>query len=117
MEDRKAKRLESERTKLISARKIAAINVFRQYKISSLPFTAVMPEPLDFLEFPEVKAILNQPSGNELSQEDLEHLVTRLPAMIHDWRAKINQQLVDHLEQEKKAYDCIEMFLGRLPVL
>lgn len=62
MERIKVDRLKRERQALIISRKPAAINILRAYKISRLPLTEVMPEPVDFCAFPEVQAVLELPN-------------------------------------------------------
>jgi hypothetical protein len=58
MEDMKIQRLKCECQALIISHKPTAISVLCAYKISHLPFTEVMPEPVNFCALPEVKAIL-----------------------------------------------------------
>jgi hypothetical protein len=102
MKFRKDARLESERRKLIGPRTTIAIDVLHQYKLSCLPFACVMPEPPDFLAFPEVKAILDMPSGDEVTRQTFESVIASLPGIIHDWRTEMNQQLVRHFERAKQ---------------
>jgi len=102
MKFRKDSRLETERRKLIGPRTTIAIDVLHQYKLSCLPFTCVMPEPPDFLAFPEVKAILDTPSGNEVTRQSFESVIASLPDIIHYWQTEMNQQLVRHFEHAKQ---------------
>jgi hypothetical protein len=53
----KTKRLARELVQLHAQCKLSAITLLPAYKTSAAPFTAVMPEPLDFCAFDPIKEI------------------------------------------------------------
>lgn len=85
----KVKRQERERKALIVTRKTPAIEVLRDYKKSQLPWTAPMPEPVDFCNFPAVKAILELPNEVTVDVSNFAEVVPLLPSLFSDWRAEI----------------------------
>ena len=101
MEVMKTQRLERERKTLIITRKRIAIGVLRSYKIARLPFTDVMPEPVDFCNFPEVVEIIGLPTETEVTEASFADVVSRMDGLVHDWRARIHSRLrskvKDHL--------------------
>jgi hypothetical protein len=97
MELMKSRRLVREFTELRSTRKRIAINILRTYKISQLPFKSVMPEPNDFCRFPIIEAIIEQSADVVVDDSSFADIVPRLPRIIEDWRASINQKLVEKI--------------------
>lgn len=94
--------------RIIMQRKSSAIKVLREYKLSHIPFTRVMPEAPDFLAFPEVDAILSQPKNNIapviLGVHNLRSVVLKLPWIMHFWRTEINTKLVNHFREQESLY-------------
>ncbi|KAG2122589.1 hypothetical protein DEU56DRAFT_831761 [Suillus clintonianus] len=93
MEDMRARRLERERKALLIARRRIAIGVLRNYKIARLPFTDVMPEPVDFCSFPEVIEIVNLPTETEVTEASFAEVASRMDDLAQTWRARIHSQL------------------------
>ena len=94
MEEMKVKRLTRELAALTLQRKRIAIDVLRQYKNSQLPYTEIMPEAVDFCDFPLVKAVLDQPADIDIDESSFAEIVPLLPDLIAKWRADIHQQLI-----------------------
>jgi hypothetical protein len=99
METMKTARLKRERQALIISRKPAAINVLRAYKISRLPLTQVMPEPVDFCAFPEVQVVLELPNEVDVDESSFSEVVPLLPIIFDRWRTDITRRLVDRVRQ------------------
>lgn len=105
MEEMKVKRLECERKALIISRKYPAIDVLCDYKKSQLPWTELMPEPVDFCNFPPVKAILELPNEIPVNVSKFAEVVPLLPSLFADWRATIRKQILlrfsRHLQEQQ----------------
>ncbi|KAJ7109867.1 hypothetical protein C8R44DRAFT_265323 [Mycena epipterygia] len=94
MEQMKVKRLAREHAALVVARKAIATKVLRTFKRSQLPWTDVMPNATDFWEFPEIKAVLEQPSKVDVDDHSFESMLPDFPGMIATWRAGLIKQMV-----------------------
>jgi len=99
MEEMKVLRLGRERKALVISRKHTAISILRAYKISQLPFTEVMPEPVDFCAFPEIQAILELPNDVDVDDSSFAEVVPLLSAVIGRWRAQIIQKFAARVRQ------------------
>lgn len=101
MEEMRERRLERERKTLLITRKRTAIGVLRTYKIAHLPLTDVMPEPVDFCNFPEVVEIIGLPTDAEVTEASFADVTSRMDDLVHNWRTQIHSQLrskvKDHL--------------------
>jgi hypothetical protein len=102
MEEMKIHRLGRERQALLISRKPTAIGILRAYKISQLPFAEVMPEPVDFCAFPEVKAILELPNDVTVDESSFSEIVPLLPNIINRWRTNIIQRLAARVRQARE---------------
>ncbi|KII94306.1 hypothetical protein PLICRDRAFT_50285 [Plicaturopsis crispa FD-325 SS-3] len=98
MEDMKRQRLALERKRLIIFRKRFAVDALRTFKRSQLPLTAIMPEPVDFCAFPEIKAVLESPTEVDLSEASFADVVPLLPDIFRRWREEVHQKLVRRLQ-------------------
>ncbi|KAJ7724256.1 hypothetical protein B0H16DRAFT_1596898 [Mycena metata] len=85
MEHMKAKRLAREHLAIIAERKATAAKVLRTFKRSQLPWTEIMPGPLDFTDFPKIKDILDAALGA---------LLPEFPAMIATWREELMESAI-----------------------
>jgi hypothetical protein len=94
MAEMRVKRLLRERAELILDRKNTAAQFLRTYKNSRLPYTEIMPERLDFSDFPPIKDILELPSEVEVTEESFDAVLPQLPELIEGWRTKINQEMI-----------------------
>ncbi|KAJ7040266.1 hypothetical protein C8F04DRAFT_1082985 [Mycena alexandri] len=94
MEHMKAKRLAREHVAIIAARKTTAAKVLRTFKRSQLPWTDIMPGPLDFDEFPKIKEILSQPAAVDVDEQTFEALLPEFPAMIATWREGLMESVI-----------------------
>jgi len=99
MEDMKIQRLKCERQALIISRKPTVISVLCAYKISHLPFTEVMPEPVDFCALPGVKAILELPNDVTVDESSFSEIIPILPSVTDRWRTNVIQKLVARIRQ------------------
>jgi hypothetical protein len=95
MEQMKTKRIERER-------KGIAINVLRAYKIPSLPWTDLMPEPVDFCAFPEIKAILQLSNDVDVDESTFSDILPKFPEMFDRWRGNIHRLLVVKFRKAQK---------------
>jgi hypothetical protein len=102
MEEMKIHRLRRERQALLISRKPTAIGILRAYKISQLPFAEVMPEPVDFCAFPEVKAISELPNDVTVDESSFSEIVPLLPNIINRWRTNIIQRLAARVRQARE---------------
>lgn len=98
MQRMKTERLERERKALIIARKRTAVSVLRAYKISRLPFTDVMPEPMDFCAFSQVSEILELPTETQVTEETFAPIVEKMDELVGEWRAAILGSLVQKVK-------------------
>ncbi|TFK68225.1 hypothetical protein BDN72DRAFT_960384 [Pluteus cervinus] len=112
MEEMRIKRLARERSELIVRRKQMAITLLRAYKNRHLPCTEVMPEPLDFCEFPEISALIEAPSDAELTADSFETVIPQLKELMQRWRDKITRRLtrVPHLPPTTKRHRSFDFF-------
>jgi hypothetical protein len=94
--------MEQMKTKRLERRKVAAINVLRAYKIACLPWTDIMPEPVDFCEFPEIKAILELPDDADVDEFTFSNIVPNFPDIFDQWRVSMHHLLVDRFRQAQK---------------
>ncbi|KAI6136164.1 hypothetical protein F5141DRAFT_1059395 [Pisolithus sp. B1] len=100
MEDLRALRLQRERKALVSSRKQLATSVLRAYKRERLPFTDVMPEPMDFYLFPEVSAIIELPTETEVTEASFADVVSQLDELIVQWRTRNHNSFIDKFKDE-----------------
>jgi hypothetical protein len=110
MEEMKIQRLKRERQALLISRKPTAIGILRAYKISQLPFAEVMPEPVDFCAFQEVKAILELPNDVTVDESSFSEIVPLLPNIINRWRMNVIQKLAARVGQ---AHEDEKSLLGQ----
>jgi hypothetical protein len=101
MEEMRTRRLERERKALLVTRKRIAIGILRSYKIAHLPLTDVMPEPVDFCNFPEVVEIVVLPTETEVTEASFADVASKMDDLVQNWRTRIHSQLrskiKDHL--------------------
>lgn len=95
MEDLRARRLQRERKALVFSRKQLAISILRTYKREQLPFTDIMPEPMDFCTFPEVSAIIDLPTETAVTGASFADVVSRLGELIAQWRIRTHNSFID----------------------
>lgn len=98
MEQMKAQRLERERKALVISRKRIAVSILRAYKISHLPFTDVMPEPVDFCAISQVLEILELPTETQVTEATFAPIVEKMDELINEWRARILGSLVQKVK-------------------
>lgn len=94
------KRLLREHAALVIERKSSAIEALRTYKNARLPCIELMPEPVDFCEFPAVKAILNQPSEVEVDEASFAEVIPLIPDLFEAWRADVHEGLHQTIKSE-----------------
>ncbi|KAI5995363.1 hypothetical protein EDC04DRAFT_2802323 [Pisolithus marmoratus] len=95
MEDLRARRLQRERKALVLSRKQLAVSILRTYKLERLPFTNIMPEPMDFCTFPEVSAIIELPTETEVTEASFADVVSQLDELILQWRTRVHDSFID----------------------
>jgi hypothetical protein len=110
MEQMKTKRLDRKR-------KAIAINVLRAYKISSLPWTEVMPEPVDFCTLPEIKAVLRLPNDAEVDESTFSDILPKFPEMFDRWRGDIRRLLIKRFKKAQIDQFSIDEAYGRKPLI
>lgn len=98
MEQMKTQRLERERKALIISRKKIAISILRAYKISHLPLTDVMPEPMDFCGMSQVLEILELPTETQVTESTFAPIVEKMDELIGEWRTRILESLVQKVK-------------------
>ncbi|KAF9235124.1 hypothetical protein BU15DRAFT_65102 [Melanogaster broomeanus] len=98
MEQMKSQRLERERKALVISRKKIAVSILRAYKISHLPLTDVMPEPMDFCAIPQVLEILELPTEAEVTESMFAPVVEKMDELIAEWRNRILSSLVQKVK-------------------
>ncbi|KAG9313900.1 hypothetical protein JVU11DRAFT_4672 [Chiua virens] len=98
MEQMKTQRLERERKALVISRKRIAISILRDYKISRLPLTDIMPEPMDFCALPPVLEILELPTETQVTEATFAPIVETMDEFISEWRTGILGQLVQKVK-------------------
>lgn len=103
MAEMREKRLLRERAELILERKNTAAQFLRTYKNARLPYTEIMPERLDFSEFPPIKAILELPSEVDVTEANFAPILPQLPELIEGWRSKINQQMIQTMKTNESV--------------
>ncbi|KAG5644160.1 hypothetical protein DXG03_009055 [Asterophora parasitica] len=103
MESMRVKRLAREHAQLVLDRKPSAIAAFRTYKNERLPLTDVMPEGLDFCEFPPVKAILEQPVDVTVDESSFTEIIPLIPELLTQWRSRLDKQLIELIKKEDAA--------------
>ena len=105
MEQMKVQRLQRERKALIISRKRVAISILRAYKSARLPFTDIMPEPVDFCAFPQVSEIVELPTETEVTEASFTGVVAQMDELIAQWRRNcydmLLQQFKDLLSSRK----------------
>jgi len=102
MERMRSSRLDRERQALVLDRKPIAIRILRAFKISCLPFTQVMPEPVDFCAFPEVRDILELPNDVDVDESTFSEVARLLPDICERWRADIIKKLATRVRQAEE---------------
>lgn len=90
----RTKRLARELAALVIERKIHAVEVLRTYKNARLPITELLPEPVDFCNFPAIKAVLEQPANVTVDETSFAKVIPELPTLIEKWRAGTEKQIV-----------------------
>lgn len=102
MEQMRLKRLDRERRAVVVNRSPIAVNVLRAYKISQLPFTEAMPEPVDFCSFPEVREVLELPNDIDVDESSFSEVVRLLPNIFGRWLTGIIHELATRVWQAEK---------------
>jgi hypothetical protein len=110
MEQMKTNRLERER-------KVIAIDVLRAYKISSLPWTDVMPEPVDFCTFPEIRTVFELPNDVNVDESTFSGILSNFPEMFDRWRGGIRSLLVNRFKKAQNDQVRLDKAFGRKPVI
>ena len=108
MEKMKADRLERERQELIIRRKLPAINVLRDYKISRLPWSELMPGPLDFFNLPEIKAVLELPNEVDVQESSFSDIIHLLPKLLADWAQGIKAGMTAKKDLATTVFRCTD---------
>lgn len=103
MEKMKTNRLERERQQLIVRRKLPAINILRDYKISHLPWSELMPEPIDFCNFPEIRAVLELPNEVDVQESTFDDVIPLLPTLLADWAQGIQAKMTKVAQHVPKS--------------
>lgn len=110
MQQMKSQRLERERKALVISRKRIAVSILRAYKISHLPLTDVMPEPMDFCAISQVLEILELPTETQVTENTFAPIVEKMDELIGEWRTRILGSLVqkvkDALYSHKPRANC-----------
>ncbi|KAG8219345.1 hypothetical protein J3R82DRAFT_228 [Butyriboletus roseoflavus] len=111
MEQMKSQRLERERKALVISRKRIAVSILRAYKISHLPLTEVMPEPMDFCAISQVLEILELPTETQVTEDTFAPIVEKMDDLIGEWRTRILGSLVqkvkDSLYSHRPRANCM----------
>ncbi|KAF9469536.1 hypothetical protein BDZ94DRAFT_5246 [Collybia nuda] len=97
------KRLLRERAELILERKNTAAQFLRTYKNARLPYIEILPERLDFSEFPPIKTILELPSEVDVTEATFDSVLPQLPSLIEGWRGEINQKMIRTMKVNEVA--------------
>ncbi|KAF8131584.1 hypothetical protein EV363DRAFT_1431558 [Boletus edulis] len=109
VERMKVQRIERERKALVISRKRIAVSILRAYKISHLPMTDVMPEPVDFCAISQVSDILELPTETQVTEDTFAPVVEKMDGLIEEWRTQILGSLVqkvkDSLYSHKSRVD------------
>jgi len=100
MEQLKAQRLERERKLLIISRKRIAVSILRAYKSAHLPFTDIMPEPVDFCAFPPVSEIIELPTEMEITEASFSSVVAHMDELVTQWRRSCYDMLIQQLKEQ-----------------
>ncbi|KAF5385100.1 hypothetical protein D9615_001049 [Tricholomella constricta] len=100
MEEMRVKRLAREHAQLVVDRKPSAIANFRDYKNQHLPLTDIMPEGLEFCDFPPVKTILEQPTEVAVDESSFSDIMPLIPDLILEWRNSLDTQLIEVIKKE-----------------
>jgi len=100
MEKMKAKRLAREHTQLILQRKLVAAKVLQTYKNARLPVTELLPEVMDFCEFPPIKAILEHPTDVTVDEASFSNALVLVPDLIKEWKTDIIRQLICLMQKQ-----------------
>lgn len=98
MEQMRTQRLERDRKALVISRKRIAISILRAYKISHLPLTDVMPEPMDFCAMSQVLDILELPTETEVTENTFAPIVEKMDELVGEWRTRILGSLVQKVK-------------------
>jgi hypothetical protein len=98
MEKMKADRLARELKQLHTQRRSDAVKLLRAYKAECVPFTDVMPEPLDFYAFGLIKEIINQPPDITVDSQSFSHLMPELDGMVEEWRRTILAKFIEEVK-------------------
>lgn len=64
------------------------------------PYRNVFPLVREFAHFPEVKAILDPSVNEDFAIEDFDALVPRIPELVANWKAKVQEQLDELLRKQ-----------------
>ena len=100
METMKARRLAKEHAQLILQRKRVAAKALQTYKNARLPVTELLPEVMDFCEFPPIKAILEQPSEVTVDELSFSDALVLVPDLIEAWKIDITRQLIRLMQKQ-----------------
>jgi hypothetical protein len=103
MEGVKSKRLASERATLVNKRKAIAISVLHKYKASKLPYISFLPNPADFCDLPEIKAILEQQSDVVVNARSFRAVEAKFDQIFTRWRNGLLDKL-HGLTRDAKEY-------------
>lgn len=98
MEQMKTQRLERERRALVISRKRIAVSILRAYKMSHLPLTDVMPEPMDFCAIPQVLEVLELPTETQVTEDSFAPIVEKMDDLVGEWRTQILSSLVQKVK-------------------
>ncbi|KAL4070439.1 hypothetical protein J3A83DRAFT_4243270 [Scleroderma citrinum] len=99
MEQMKVQRLERERKALVIARKQIAVSVLRDYKRVHLPFSDIMPEPVDFCAFLQVSEIVELPTETEVTEESFQGVVSQMDELVAQWRRSSYDMLIQQFKE------------------
>lgn len=100
MDEMRVKRLGREYAQLVLNRKSNAVAVFREYKNATLPHADVMPQGLDFCEFPPVRAILIQPVEVTVDESSFSEILPLIPDFVREWRKSLDGELIGRIKHE-----------------
>jgi hypothetical protein len=99
MEDMRNERLVDKRQDAELERAEMIHDLFKEYLTARLadPTPHVMPKFGDYLSFPQVRALINDPSDAEWTPETLAGFASEIPELISSWRHNLDRSLNDHV--------------------
>ncbi|KAJ6504368.1 hypothetical protein DFH09DRAFT_1051140 [Mycena vulgaris] len=104
-EARLARLMFSERSKPI-------IRLFQQYKNSHLPYTEIMPGPVDICKFKRIKTILNSPADVSISESSFSDVVPAFEALAKAWRRDVHLRLLHQVNRVEDTEDRMSFLVG-----